>query len=207
MSTKSPDKMPDKNFSQPSSIQFAIPDWITAYAVNKDKLMDIGDKMEFVLGAARQNILRKTGGPFAAAVFEQESGRLVSLGVNLVTREGLSILHAEMVAIALAQQKLGVYDLGSAELPGHELVTSTEPCAMCFGALPWSGIKRLITGARDADARGIGFDEGPKLARWQSALEERGIEVVTEVKQAEAAKVLRDYAARGGHIYNSRESS
>lgn len=201
--------MSESLFTQPSSVQFTLPDWlanwVAAYISSRGQLVTAEDKMALVLDAARQNILHKTGGPFAAAIFEQESGRLVSVGVNLVTREGLSILHAEMVAIALAQQKLGVYDLGHLQLPAHELVTSTEPCAMCFGALPWSGIKRLVTGAGDADARGIGFDEGPKLTQWQSALEERGIQVLTEVKRPEAAQVLKDYVAQGGHIYNSRE--
>jgi len=86
----------------------------------------------------------------AAAIFESESGRLVSLGgVNLVTSEGLSILHAETLALALAQHKPGTYDLGRYDLPAHELVTVTEPSAMCLGAIPWSGVRRLITGARD----------------------------------------------------------
>jgi len=68
--------------------------------------------MSFVIEAAQLNISKSTGGPFAAAVFETESGKLVSLGVNLVTSEGLSILHAEIVAFALAQKKIGSYDLG-----------------------------------------------------------------------------------------------
>jgi hypothetical protein len=33
---------------------------------------------------------------------------------------------------------------------------------MCFGAIPWSGRRRLVSGARSSDAEDIGFDEGPK---------------------------------------------
>jgi hypothetical protein len=33
-----------------------------------------------------------------------------------------------------------------------------------FGAVPWSGVRRLACGARDEDASDIGFDEGPKMA-------------------------------------------
>ena len=130
--------------------------------------------MSLVIEAAQRNISEGTGGPFAAAVFEMESGKLISLGVNLVLSQGLSILHAEMVAFALAQKKIGSYDLGRYDLPAHELVTSIEPCAMCFGAIPWSGVRRVIAGARDADARSIGFDEGPKMKDWRSELEKTG---------------------------------
>lgn len=112
-----------------------------------------------------------------------------------------------MVAIATAQKKLGTYDLGSNSMVKHELVTSTEPCAMCFGAVPWSGVSRIVTGARDADARSIGFDEGPKVKDWCAALSDRQIEVITDVKREEARQVLNKYLQGGGHIYNSRESS
>ncbi|MBN1308045.1 MAG: hypothetical protein JXA18_09025, partial [Chitinispirillaceae bacterium] len=79
-----------------------------------------------------------------------------------------------------------------------------EPCAMCFGALPWSGIRKLVFGATDADARAVGFDEGEKTANWIEALEKRGIAVTAEVCRQEAGEVLREYAKKGGVIYNGR---
>jgi len=193
-------------YQQPSSIQFALPAWIPEFIKNYSIIEKPDERMSFVIEASRRNIVEQTGGPFAAAIFERESGKLVGLGVNLVTTEKLSILHAEMVAFAVAQTKLGSYDLGAEGLPSHELVTSTEPCAMCFGAIAWSGVRRVVTGARDLDARGIGFDEGPKTGNWQAALEQRGIEVICNVQQKAAASVLSEYLARGGSIYNSRES-
>ncbi|MCB1894291.1 MAG: nucleoside deaminase [Zoogloeaceae bacterium] len=158
--------------------------------------------MAFVIQAARQNVRECSGGPFAAAVFEQGSGALVSLGINLVTTEQLSMLHAEMVAIAFAQRTLGRRDLGRVGHPALEIVTSVEPCAMCFGAIPWSGLTKVISGASDADAREIGFDEGPKPEDWTRPLIERGIDVRTEVMRAEAKAVLDEYARAGGIIYN-----
>jgi tRNA(Arg) A34 adenosine deaminase TadA len=73
---------------------------------------------------------------------------------------------------------------------------------MCYGALPWSGISRLACGARDADARAVGFDEGPKLDDWIEQLNARGIDVVRDVLRGDAVAVLHDYAASGGTIYN-----
>lgn len=189
-------------FSQPSALNFEMPDWLLASARSAEPMTSHDACMDFVIEAARQNIQRRTGGPFAAAIFESASGALVSLGVNLVTTRNASMLHAEMVAITLAQLKLRTYDLGRPDLPAHTLVTSTEPCAMCLGAIPWSGVRRVITGARDCDARAVGFDEGQKVGDWQGGLRDRGIEVVTDVQRKAARAVLEVYRDLGGSIYN-----
>jgi len=189
---------------QPEQISFSMPAWIQAFVGDVAHITDVEGRAQFVIEASKKNVTEKTGGPFAAAVFESDTGKLVSLGVNLVTNQGLSLLHAEIVAIALAQAKLGTYDLGHDDMPKHEIVSSTEPCAMCFGAIPWSGVKRVVTSATDADARSIGFDEGPKVDNWCGVLEERGINVITEVHRAEAIKTLQSYFETGGEIYNSR---
>lgn len=178
-----------------------LPEWFESQATKPGTIPAIEERMEFVIGLARANIRHRTGGPFGAAVFDA-AGNLVSAGVNLVETANCSILHAEMVAIALAQSALGRYDLSDGNRLAYELVTAAEPCAMCFGAVPWSGVSRLVCGARDADARAIGFDEGPKMAQWQEALAERGIAVVRDVLRKEATAVLHDYRAAGGIIYN-----
>ncbi len=187
-------------------ISFSLPEWLGDYQQNYIDSQSLEAQMDFVIAASRLNIEYKTGGPFAAGVFEIDTGRLVALGVNLVTSQSLSILHAEMVAISLAQRKRGTYDLGQQSQSALSLVATTEPCAMCFGAIPWSGIRRVVTGAADQDARAIGFDEGPKPADWIKALRDRHIEVVTDVHRQQASAVLEMYIRQGGHIYNSRES-
>jgi len=190
---------------QLSHIHFSMPEWLESYASTYDPSPSLEARMRFVIDASRKNVEEGSGGPFAAAVFEIGSGQLVSLGVNLVVTRKSSILHAEMVAIALAQMELGAYDLGGTGMTPHELVTSTEPCAMCFGAIPWSGVRHLATGASSEDARAIGFDEGPKPDSWIAELESRGIRVTPGVERAAARDVLQLYARTGGHIYNSRK--
>ncbi len=190
---------------QSERICFSLPEWVSGYIASCRPGKSLEDRMAMVIGAARQNIQRETGGPFAAAVFESDTGKLVALGVNRVTAESLSMLHGEMVALALAQYRLHEYDLGGQGLPAHELVTSTEPCAMCLGALCWSGVVRVVSGATEADARKLGFDEGPKPGNWIQELNRRGIEVVPEVLRSEAVTVLNDYRQRGGVIYNARQ--
>lgn len=185
-----------------SGFSVTLPEWLRKEAAARTAYPALEDRMAFVINLARLNVSHTTGGPFGAAVFDG-SGNLVSVGVNLVEAEACSILHAEMIAIALAQKAAGRYDLSDGGRLLYELVASAEPCAMCFGAVPWSGVSRLVCAARDADARAIGFDEGPKTTDWQPALEQRGITVVRDLLRKEAVAVLQEYAAAGGAIYNA----
>lgn len=145
-------------------------------------------------------------GPFGAAVFEREAGRLIAPVVNLVVSLGCSVFHAEMVTILVAQRVVGDFDLGVGGSI-YELVASTEPCAMCLGAVPWSGVQSLLCGACGEDAEEIGFDEGTKPDQWVRSLEERDIAVTQDVLRGEPAVVLREYARRGGEIYNPQQGS
>ena len=178
------------------------PDWIGG--VIRDPMRTyptVEERMRLVIALARRNV-EGGGGPFAAAVFDTAAQRLVAPGVNAVLPWRCSIAHAEMVALVLAQQRLASHDLGRSGLPVCELVTSVEPCAMCLGAIPWSGIGRLVCGAREADARAVGFDEGDKPSDWAGALGRRGIVTTRDVLREEASAVLRDYVRNGGSIYN-----
>ncbi len=190
------------------SFELNMPGWLEEFLPPPDKVYPtMRERMQLAIELSRLNVEHGTGGPFGAALFDMETDRLVAPGVNLVASLGCSVFHAEIVAITLGQKKAGSYDLGGRGIPPMELVSSTEPCAMCFGSLPWSGIRRLVCGARDGDARGIGFDEGPKLSSWVSALEGRGIEVVRDICRDESLDVLRKYMDEGGLIYNSRQGN
>jgi len=180
-----------------------LPDWMTAILNTRPGLLtSVNDRMRFVIDLARLNIDHKTGGPFAAAIFD-EAGSLIAPGVNLVLSANCSVFHAEIVALMLAQKILGRYDISDGGKINYELVTAVAPCAMCFGAIHWSGIDRLTCGARDEDARAIGFDEGSKLSDWVAALNDRGIRVARDVLRDEAIAVLKEYVAKGGILYNA----
>ena len=187
-------------------VMLELPAWVEELVSDPDREYPTEeDRMQLVIRLSRLNVARGTGGPFGAGVFDLSTNRLVAPGVNLVTATNLSVAHAEIVALMVAQQVVGHFDLGGHGRPAYELVASTEPCAQCFGAVTWSGVRRLACGARDEDAREIGFDEGPKMDGWVSSLEERGISVVRDVCREEAAAVLREYAEGGGEIYNARQ--
>jgi tRNA(Arg) A34 adenosine deaminase TadA len=158
--------------------------------------------MALVIELSRQNVLRGDGGPFAAAVFERESGLVVAAGVNSVVRLNNSSLHAEVVALGFAESRVGSFSLGAEGLPEHELVSSCEPCAMCLGATLWSGVHRLVYGASREDATALDFDEGPVFPESYAYLESRGMVVTREVMRREAVAVLELYRKQAGIIYN-----
>ncbi len=186
------------------NIVLRLPDWLEAALPPAERVYaSREERMGLVIDLARHNIEHGSGGPFAAAVFDLDRRQLLAPGVNLVIDGHCSVAHAELVALMLAQQLRGSHDLGAPSLPPCELVTTTEPCAMCLGALPWSGIVSLVCGARDEDARKIGFDEGVKPADWPTVLARRGIRVYRDVCRPEARQVLQEYRQGGGPIYNA----
>jgi len=177
-----------------------LPEWLLAHA---GSYPDHNARMRMVIELARLNMEQGSGGPFGAAVFDMNTHTLIAAGMNRVIPCGASIAHAEIMAITAAQQLLGSFDLSAPGLPRCELTTSCQPCAMCFGAIPWSGIRQLICGARDTDARAIGFDEGPRHPDWVGELHARGISVKIDVCRHEAVGVLQQYAVHSGAIYNA----
>jgi len=77
-------------------------------------------------------------------VVNTADGEVVSAGVNLVLSSGLSAAHAEVVALSLAQLRVGTWDLGAQDAADRELVVNWRPCAQCYGATMWSGVRRLV---------------------------------------------------------------
>jgi tRNA(Arg) A34 adenosine deaminase TadA len=187
----------------PSSLVIGPPEWLHEVVDWRAPYRSDEDRMRLIVELSRQNVLRGGGGPFGAGVFESSGGRLVAAGVNSVTRLNNSVLHAETLAIMLAQARLGTYALGSAGSDSYLLVTSCEPCAMCLGATLWSGVRRLVCGAAKEDATAVGFDEGPVFAESWAYLERRGVRAARGVLRDEAAAVLELYRATGGAIYNA----
>ena len=183
-------------------ILIRLPPWVPGFLATTPQVCTGDDQaMGLAIALGRENSQRGTGGPFGALVLESASGRLIAAGLNLVVGSHCSIAHAELVALSVAQQHLGDDDLAAAVPGGCTLVSSAEPCAMCMGAIPWSGVTRLVCGARDADVRQAGFDEGDKPADWVEAYRRRGIAVTRDCRRSQAQAALLEYAAAGGRIY------
>jgi tRNA(Arg) A34 adenosine deaminase TadA len=186
----------------PHETCIALPAWIDEAVDPAGRYPRNEDQMGLAVRLALLNVAHGLGGPFGAAVFEEDGGRLVAVGVNRVREGRCSVAHAEMVAVMLAQAALGCHTLAEGPARRYVLATSAQPCAMCYGSLAWAGISRLLIGARREDVQSItGFDEGPLPEDWQGALEQRGIAVVRDLLREEACLPLRRYRDSGGPVY------
>jgi tRNA(Arg) A34 adenosine deaminase TadA len=183
-------------------IEIKLPTWMAGLVEYGQSYADAEARMRLAIELARKNV-ETGGGPFGAAVFEQESGRLVGAGVNLVVPLNNSVLHAEIVAFMDAEARLRSYTLAADGMPAHEIVTTCEPCAMCLGATLWAGARRIVYGATRADAAELRFDEGPVFPQSYDYLAARGITIAGEVLRAEARAIFQLYRDRQGPIYNA----
>jgi tRNA(Arg) A34 adenosine deaminase TadA len=77
--------------------------------------------------------------PFGALIVNERGETVVAARNNAVRPNGDPTQHAEMLASSQAARLLT-----EAELAKCTLYTSTEPCAMCAGAIYWTGIGRVV---------------------------------------------------------------
>lgn len=184
------------------TVHIEYPAWVSEVVdFNRPYTTDL-DRMRLAIAVSRENVIRSTGGPFGAAIFERDTGKLVAVGMNSVVRYNNCTLHGEMVAFMMAQQRVQSFTLNAPTLPPHELFTSCEPCAMCLGATLWSGVRRVVYGAQREDASRLNFEEGPVFPESYKYLEDRGITIVRSLLRDEATAVLELYRTRSGKIYN-----
>lgn len=179
-----------------------LPDWAVPFESSGRTCAGDLERMQLAVDLSRENVDRRSGGPFGAAIFEADSGRLVAIGVNSVVRLNNCALHAEMVAFMRAQAVVQSYSLGLPGMPPHDLFTSCEPCAMCLGAVLWSGVRRVVYAARRDDALRLSFDEGPVFPESFAYLRRRGIRIEAGPLRDAAREVMEHYRSLGGAIYN-----
>ncbi len=95
-------------------------------------------------------IENKHGGPFGSVIVKD--GKIVGRGHNHVIANNDCTCHGEMMAIRDACKNLGTFDLS-----GCDLYTSSAPCKMCEGAIQWANIRKVYEGCNVQDADRIGF--------------------------------------------------
>jgi tRNA(Arg) A34 adenosine deaminase TadA len=188
-------------------LRLELPGWIGRVVRPGDVLADPEDRMRLAIRLAAENVARRTGGPFGAAVIERDTGRIVSVGVNIVIPSACSLAHAEAIALALAQQAVQDHDLAAPGRPVMELICSAQPCCQCYGMIWWSGVRGLAIGARGEDVRSIaGFQEGPLPPGWDGLIRHRpdlpAVPVARDVLREEALAPLIAFRDSGQAAYN-----
>jgi len=108
--------------------------------------------MQEAINEAKKGIKNNDGGPFGAVVVK--NGKIIGRGHNMVVVNSDPTAHAEIQAIREATNNIKDFSL-----KGCELYTTCEPCPMCFSAIHWARIDKVIYGATKEEAAKIGFDD------------------------------------------------
>ncbi|QWT22720.1 nucleoside deaminase [Subtercola sp. PAMC28395] len=197
-----------------TSFALELPAWLVSELPELPHVVQTPEqRMALVNTLADRNFREGNGGPFAAIVVDHVSGELISVGVNVVLASALSSAHAEVMALSLAQVALGSWDLGARDDRSGvhrnlELVVNWRPCAMCYGATMWSGVRHLVVAGSGPELEALtGFDEGPVRDDWAEQFESRGISVTQDVGREEALAVFRSYGEADALVYNARGSA
>lgn len=118
------------------------------------------DRELLSLAVERAERSRREGNHPFGAVLADGKGELLLEAGNTVPEEGDCTGHAETNLARLASK---AYPRGF--LRGCSLYTSAEPCAMCSGAIYWSGIGRVVYALSEAELKALTGDdpENPTL--------------------------------------------
>jgi tRNA(Arg) A34 adenosine deaminase TadA len=139
---------------------------------------------------AQKNLVRPEGGPFGACIVKD--GRVVAAARNTVLRNDATC-HAEVNAIRKASKKLGTFDL-----TGCVVYSTTEPCPMCFGAIHWARIGTVYYGTGIRDAAKAGFHELRISNAQMRALGRSKIRLVPGFMRAECLELFESWLVLPG---------
>lgn len=149
--------------------------------------------MTLALQACREGV-EKGQSPFGACIVRD--GRLLAVNHNHVWLNTDATAHAEVVAIREACGKLrGVH------LDGAVIYSTTEPCPMCFTAIHWARIGRIVYAARVEDAAEFDFNELPVTNATMKRISGSPVELTPDVMRDEALALYRLWRERGGKSY------
>lgn len=89
-----------------------------------------------------KSAIKKGNHPFGAVIVFK--GQIITAENEVETKNDITA-HAELLVIQKAQKVLT-----KEQLQQSTLYTSTEPCAMCSGAIYWAGILKVVFGCSNA---------------------------------------------------------
>jgi len=118
------------------------------------------------------------------AVIIDEVGEIIASAGNAREHSNDPSAHAEILAMRIAGQKRGSWNLN-----GCSLYVTLEPCCMCAGAIVNARISKLIFGAMD-----VRF--GGTVTLYNIPVDSRlnhRAEVMSGIKEAECKEVLREF--------------
>ncbi len=149
--------------------------------------------MRLALDACRAGVMQGQT-PFGACIVR--GGEVIESTHNHVWLTIDPTAHAEVHCIRHACQKLNTIDL-----TGATIYSTTEPCPMCFSAIHWSRIERIVYGANIADAQSFGFNELIVTNEQLIELGKLSMQLTPGFMRDEAIELFKLWQQRGGQTY------
>lgn len=144
--------------------------------------------MRLAIDAAMQGVA-KGQSPFGACIVKD--GAVVACTHNVVWLTTDITAHAEIHCLRQACLELGAIDLS-----GCTIYSTTEPCPMCFSAIHWARIERIVFGTSIADAEAAGFNELAVSNETLRDLGQTSVEIVPGFLRDECQAVFDTFNAR-----------
>ncbi len=124
--------------------------------------------------------------PFGALLVDD--GRILLASENTVNTDNDCTRHAELNLVSDAFRQFG-----PGVLAKSVLYTSTEPCAMCAGAIFWAGIPTVVFGCSSGSAGRITGSELVMSCRDILAKGSKQVEVIGPILEAEGIAVVERF--------------
>ena len=137
--------------------------------------------------------------------------KVLASSVNRVNERGDSTQHAELAALQDAQQKTG-----SRHLEGAILLSTSQPCEMCAGAIRNTNVGTVVYGASQQDLKGthVQFETGFKPIRTvpdgvdiDKILQESGVSVFAGYKRDEVLRKLQRFVGTFEELYSDPDAA
>ncbi len=127
--------------------------------------------------------------PFGACIVRD--GEVLACSHNEVWATHDVTAHAEVQALRVACGQAKEIDLN-----GATIYCTCEPCPMCFGAIHWAKIGRIVFGAGIADAEEFGFNELPISNQTLREISGSETQIEGGLMKEESRELFRRWAAR-----------
>ena len=145
------------------------------------------DDERFMLEALKEAAMAAGEGEVPVGAVIVKDGQIIARAHNKVETARRSFAHAEMLALADAEEALG-----AKWLPGATMYVTLEPCSMCSGAMVLARMSRLVIGADDPKTGACG-------SLYNIANDSRlnhSIEITRGVLAGECSAILKDFFRR-----------
>jgi tRNA(Arg) A34 adenosine deaminase TadA len=127
--------------------------------------------------------------PFAAVIVR--NSEIIASEHNSVWKNMDITAHGEVQSIRAACKKVNSIDLS-----GSIIYSTCEPCPMCFTAIHWARIDKIVCGARIKDAKSFGFNE---LTVSNHTLKNNGnskVEIINDFMREECIELFNYWASK-----------